>query len=65
MENKLYSLHISYTDGHKDEDWTNQTFDQAKIKLEQIKLKGYDLIPMFVFGGPIENGDVFLWAIKN
>lgn len=66
MKNKLYSLHITYTGSHNEEDWENLTLNQAKKKLDQIRQKGYDLMPMLVFGEETtKNGDVFLWAIKN
>lgn len=67
MENKMYSLHITYKDKGKEREHNidNLTYDQAKTKLNELRTDGYELIPMFTFGGPVEKGDVFLYAIKK
>ena len=65
---KLYSLYITFIGdpgGQHEEANNGLSFEQAKEYLESLRKRGYDLIPMFTFGGPIERGDVFLYARRT
>lgn len=56
-------MSVTYAENGKDVAYNNLPLEEMRKVVDDIRHDGYELVPMFVFGGGCDT--TFMWAVKT